>query len=241
MDSKTTITMESLFHLTSKECLPSIMQQGLLPSNGKKCSNVDDDRTGIFLCREEDISKWEILLRQQVLLKITGIKNHTADEYCYSHYSEYVLHEHVPPKKIEIVTDCAESLITKDDMMILCKSYLATLSWFTVMCARVYSGDTSTSYNQDDIYYQAKSLTAVLKNLDYDIADSQVWADILTADGEDGQYTFCDTYCPTETKLWQKLIEWAPDRTYDMRKEIYTFIKTTFPFSAVLCTGGYGV
>lgn len=49
----------TLYHLTSSDKLPSILDKGLVPMNGHHCKMIKDRSSDIvFLCKKEDIKYW---------------------------------------------------------------------------------------------------------------------------------------------------------------------------------------
>ncbi len=224
----------SYYHLTAEANLAGILKDGLIPQFGNNSNIILDHRKAVFLCKEEDIAYWQIILGLPILLEVRDID--PSYEFEYSHYKEYLYEGIIQPEQITVITHNAETYRTKKVMTTLCSSYLIGLSMFTRACAYYYNNQLECT--EEDMFAEAQSFTAVLDKLDYSVADMSEWQNYLKAFGEDGEYTFCDTYCNTETKLWQQLIKYPSDSLAEARQQIYDFIDKTFPFAKTLNTGG---
>lgn len=59
--------------------------------------------------------------------------------------------------------------------------------------------------------------------------------------GQDGFYTFLDKYRSTNKSIWEKLIDYLKDNTYESREWLYNFVKRQFNNVLDVDTGGWGV
>lgn len=223
------------YHLTSESCLAGILEKGLVPQRGARSNSVCEDRSAVFLCKEEDIPYWQILLNQPVLLKV-DMTSPIVETFCYSCYNEYLYDGIISPEHLSVITHNASSYRTNDVMTVLCRSYLDSISRFTCDCAYYYSGQAN--YPEDYLLDAANSLIAVLSNLNYNITDMSMWEKYVADCGSEGEYTFCDWYCETDSKLWEQLIKYPSDNLADARQWIYDFVDEMFPFAKTLSTGG---
>lgn len=225
-----------LYHLTDKEHLTEILENGLIPQIGDTSQSVGDNRNAIFLCDEKSIRYWKILLKKSVLLKISNVSPNECGLTLYSDYNEYTYDKPIPPQSISLVSTNVSG--SRKHMHNLRLSYLISISCFTLDCARYYNDEGYKT--KDELIQCAKNLLLVLKRLKYTSKDMSEYEDYLKKYGEEGEYTFCDTYNDTTIKLWQQLIKYNKDdnlRPY--LKKLYKFIETTFPFAKTLNTGGW--
>lgn len=231
--------MPTLYHLTNKQHLQGIMREGLIPQLDRNCHVIDDKREAVFLCEEKDIGKWQIILGSTALLAVDDINQGTLEKFMYSSYSEYACSYCIPPENIRIVT--YDPKYTVDDMHELCESYLMTISSFTVSCARCFNDPHQDAEYLDYIKYMAKGIIFALNHLDYSVAKMSEWEKFLKDYGSEGEYTFCDTYGNTNTRLWEQLPNYDSGEMHADLMKIHDFVKDTFPFAKKLCTGGFEI
>lgn len=228
---------KTIYHLTDEKHLPAILKSGLTPQIGQNSSAIGDERYGIFCCDYEDVGYWSILINKHILLEITNIETDIDNTWTYSNYKEYCIKSPIHPFCIKLFDE--NVIHTDEQMKQLCESYLIAVSTFATKCARYYHDYDKTKEDQENLNYLASSITAVLPRLNYSICPMSYWEKCLTELGEDGEYTFCDTYNNTEKRLWQQLPAYGSDPIQNHRIKIHDFIEKNFPFAKTLCTGGW--
>lgn len=234
---------KTLYHIISSRDIPVVLQHGLIPHMGNNSISINEERNAVYLCKEQDIEYWQIMLKEKtdvLAIDMTGIPDNCIDEFRYSCYGEYIVNCSIPPEKIKWLRPLNETTPEYEKAMVtLCKSHLIHLSWFTQICARHYQGICHTEPCPDYIVHDGLSLKIVLPRLNYGIRTQEYWKDYLREYGEDGEYTFCDFHNNTQTKLWQKLIEYPDDKSAEYRRFAYEYINNTFPWAKTLNTGGW--
>lgn len=215
------------YHLTTKENAAKIKKYGLRPFRGKRADQIGEEREGIFLCEEKDVPYWSIVLNLDYIVKIEGLKpiKKTDDTYFnYTNYAEWVYDGMISPEKLKVRKLRKDTKRMKDANKILAESYLWDLSNFVLFCAKAYNYDR---YDKDSILYMANAFDLVLPSLDYSVFETEELKDILRHIG-DGNYAFTDMYLDTGRTLWEQLIKYPWDYTFEARKRIYEYINRTF-------------
>lgn len=230
---------DRLYHLTTQNKIPSILYKGLLPGLGSNSGKIDEHEEGIYLCDIRDVKYWQILLDCDTLIEVVGIKPEDCEKRPYSSYSEYIYKDSIPPRMVHRVKMPRQS---NEAMRELCLSYMASMSYACVASARYYNylqdDEDKEEYRYSMLAYLDMVL-AVIDKLDYRVlteGEKEKW---LIEYGEDGAYTFLDTYLNTDTKLYQELICYPDDEFTEKRTQLYEFIKETFKQQLHLNTGGW--
>lgn len=234
---------EVYYHLTTEENAKRILKEGLKTNIGERRAMIDDERTGIFLCKKSDVPYWMILLNLPVILEVHDLDELDMEDYSYIKYHEYIYNKDITPDKISRSTIKPRK---KKAMEYLCYRYIDSLSSFTVQCAvyYYYANDPDIKgYDGEErlesLKYDANALLAVLPNLDYSILSKDDIKQHLKREGESGEYTICDSYEFTGHKLYVQLIHYPEDEFSEKRKQIYEYIKTTFKGCLGISTGGW--
>lgn len=224
----------TLYHLTTKYKLPSIMQNGLIPGIGSNSKKVLEEVQGVYLCTKKDVKYWQILLECDMLIEITGIDLQTCEERRYSLYNEYIYKSSIEPSCLQVIK---LPKISIDAMKELCFSYMQTISMATVFAARYYNSNNTKAITMLDGIIT--DILAVAKRLDYKVLTDEEKSKWLIDYGNDGEYTFLDTYMNTETKLFQQLARYPKDSLSEKRIKLYNYINNTFKAQLHLNTGGW--
>lgn len=82
-----------LYHLTNKNLLSNILKEGLVPNIGISSKMADEPEPAIFLCDNNSLPYWQILLDRDILLKIKILESGTYKVFDYELYKEYVFKE----------------------------------------------------------------------------------------------------------------------------------------------------
>lgn len=123
------------YHVTDKENLKSILENGLEPRIGKQSSLVGEQEPFVFLCKRKDVGKWKIILNKQVVLQIRNLK---IPDDNFNHFyicDEFFVQSNIPVSDIKRVY--TNFNYTKDEMKNICLSYIDIISAMTVFIAKV--------------------------------------------------------------------------------------------------------
>lgn len=228
-----------LYHLTNKTLLDSILKEGLVPNIGTSSKMADEPEPAIFLCDNISLPYWQILLDRDILLKIKLLESDTYKIFDYELYKEYVLKDKIPNDRIEIIPLPKPSI---EKYKKLLKSYICTISCACCYCAEYYTyGKENTNITLDIIERCILTVQIVANRLDYSYMPRNELKDELEGLGQDGYYTFLDKYRSTNKSIWEKLIEYPKDNTYESREWLYNFVKKQFSNVLDVDTGGWGV
>ena len=249
------IVPDKLYHVTSKEAAADILKNGLKPDIGVNSAKIGEKRSRIYLSNKKSLLYWVILLQGDTVLEIdtTGIKDSFNDSNVYGleeDYSEFITETEIPAdhiRKVRIPVDKEQKVMRR-----LCFLYLIDVSYFIAnSIVRAYAHqeiypdiDDNILEDEDKDYINGTIdiLLTYMPRLDYksltndDKKEIRRW---LVHEGESGEYTLCDDYFGTDKRLWQQIIEFEKDETYDNRVRLYKFIKKNFTFCHRTNTGGF--
>lgn len=242
--------INKLYHVTTKENAEKILKEGLIPQIGEHSKAVYECDEYIYLCDHKSIKFWKILMNCDVVLEIDmkGIEDNIIDTvgYGYDDYYEYIVEEPIKAERISLFTDKITQ--EKAAMRKLCELYIIDISrTIANEIIRPYSRHEvyNTMLKDEDIKYIKEMLSSLLyslHNLKYSILtdkNKEHIRQMLTKEGDSGEYTLFDRYFDEDKKLWQKMIEFPKDETYELRKELYDFIDKNLAFCHDLETGGF--
>lgn len=225
-----------LYHLTIREDVQMILQNGLHPFLGEQAKLAHEEQPAIYLCEKKDLPYWAILLGKNVALKISGIERTEVVPYQYFCYSEYVYFKDIIPEQISVVDF---PVITDSHMRDLCRGYIESISHVTKCMAQYYFYHNKDLFSSDDLAKLVDSILIVRNRLDYSICTEEELRGILVELGESGEYVFTDTYLDTERRLWEQLLFYPEDELTNRRRELYNYIKETFRGCLYTNTGGW--
>lgn len=222
------------YHLTSKENAAKILKDGLKPMLGENSMLVSEERPAIYLCKRKDLPYWKILLKREVILQVEESDGMQIERIDYGEYSEYLCSTEIPAEKIKRVYIKMDSIQAMKD---LCLSYIITFSRCTEIAAR--------HYNYPDQDYGAEleelldcSLAAAL-NLDYSVLSRREIKNELINHGDNGCYTFLDTYLDDDVRMYEQLVRYPEDKFAEKRAKLYQYIKKAFKGCLNVNTGGW--
>lgn len=236
------------YHLTTKEALPDILNQGLKPCIGDRSKMAGEVQPAIYMCGNRDIKYWRIILGLPVVLKIKSdnIQLSKQDIYNYSYYQEYMYTQSIPPENISIVSKSCKSY-NKEAMHDLCLSYIWTISSTCVKIARYYTYKNTNKLPEwltsKNLQNEITTTLDVLKKLDYNICTTKEMRKELREAG-DGGFAFTDYYNINFTnemnkRLYTMLTKFEKDELFPYRKELYKNITTIFKKCLDVDTGGW--
>lgn len=229
----------TLYHVTTKENLESILKKGLIPNYKSKNSKfINDNRKGIFLCDKKSIPYWMIILKCDTILKITIETELINTSFSYTLYNELIYDEIIPADKIRKIKPPTKTILnfTRET---LCDSIIRSLSNITHACATFYNKNGDYEYYKDYINGRTAGIKATGERIDIHKVSDKKLKQMLREFGDDGEFTFCDTYMNTPVRLWEQLIRYPKDDTYKNRKYIHDFIKSHFKNVLYTNTGGF--
>lgn len=235
------------YHLTSEENLDSILKEGLKCMVGENSTIVGDKEKVIYLSDYNYLDYWSILLDRNIILEIDseGIDINNIDEYSYGMYKEIIYSKDIQPQYITIANNIV--IDNSKAMRVLCTSFIYYINRLVSSIAKIFTSSYANKrYNSEDLQKEKhliskniKSVLCILNRLDYSVLPSDEIKSILRQFGDDGEYTFCDTYMNTDKRLWEQLLFYdAGDLSEDFRK-LHDCIKNTFKDCLYTHTGGW--
>lgn len=224
------------YHLTKPEYLDYIFRDGLIPQIGDNSSLVQEEEAAIYLCDWNSLPYWQILLDRTIALEV-DIPD-SLKEVRYSLYSEYLVSEPIPADRLKAIKVAAP---TKWHMRELCLDSLGVLSALSVRFARFYDGqfDEDREGCEHDLQLTVPALLKTMQRYNYSVLTRQEIRSCLKELGEDGEYTFCDTYNNTSVRLYEQLLDYPKDKLLDVRQQLNDFIITKFSDCLDVNTGGW--
>lgn len=230
---------EYLYHLTTKEALPKILKEGLVPNIGESSKMAEESRSAVFLCDDKSLPYWRILLNKDTLLKVKVSHKDDLEFFDYDLYGEYLYKDNISPDNIEVIDMLEPTLEQYKEIL---KSYICSISYACYCCAEYYTyGKDKVNITIDIIRKSIISIKIVSDRLNYSYMSTEELRVELKGLGQDGYYTFLDKYYNTDKSLWQKLIDYPSDETMELRRWLYNFVKRQFSNVLDVDTGGWGV
>lgn len=222
-----------LYHLTEQENVESILQNGLIPRIGRNSASVED-RPVVCLSAREHLGFWRIILniKHPAVLRVKDPNNMEYKDYGL--YKEYRTYDAIPKYDITLA-DINEELYRSQDMSELCLSYLDTLSELCRRCAVYYTHHKV--YTEKQLKRMMENMLRLLERADFSVLTNNEIITHLKEHGEQGEYTFCDTYRDTDKRLYQ-LSMYPEDGLLQTRIQLEQFIASTFA-QCMIDTGGW--
>ena len=233
-----------LFHVTKKENIESILQEGIVAQIGMNSQNVMETENMVYLCDETSVPYWSIILGADAVFKVSGIKSESCVRYDYGPYIEYAYPYDIAPEHIEVFSDAIPG--REAAMKDLCLSYINTVSAIAVHTARfydnpdlwngqTYKADISRQILKSELY----STTAVLERLDFSVCPVEDMRSRIIDRGENGHYVFTDYYKSTDNRLWEMFDLYPDDELKEGRKAFKNAICKGFKDCLYENTGGW--
>lgn len=239
------------YHITKPENLDSIYQNGIKPSNGSNAKLINDTREDrVCLCSKRSIDAWCIMLQSDTVLEIElpdDFELITIDEDNVT--NEYVTKDCIPAEYVKrhFTVKPSEKILHE-----LQESYMHSLSYYCVLCARYYTpgtgwrdGGEMEASIKESIQVYGDCIIPVIPRLQYNTMTREEKCRILKSIGDSGDYSFCDDYMPDYKpqtpikRLYQMLIEYENDEFTTARRKIYNLIKQNFKYCLRTDTGGW--
>lgn len=232
-------TKTRYYHLTSECELENIMKNGLVPSIGENSKSAGELDNYVYFSDEESLPYWSILLNKSLVVVVEVdsmfINMYTHTYYGYSgYYTEFVTESIVPAECIldSYTLDCYFPVYMRN----LCLNYTQAISSTVLRIIR------SLSYRYQDMHAINDMIHMLLKtieSLDFTYCSNDSLANVLLCMNDTCDYPFTDTYLKTPFRLWEALLLFNDEETFEARKELYDFIKDTYKDVAYTKTGGF--
>lgn len=238
-----------LYHLTSSDCVNTVLHDGLKTGMGDNCNLVNEEfKDKLFLCSYDDIKYWSVLLGKYNTIKVnmSGLNESDFKQVKYNLYSEWVASCDIPANRLSRFV----YFVNKSEVMPqLCEESVYALSQLVVLMTRIGTHPDDYKGCEKEINHNVESYLAVAENrLDFTcLLDSYIKKKLCSI-GSDGDYTMCDYYCVNKRyntiHLWEQLplYDFSSDtmsRMRDSYMKLYKFIKDNFAWAAEIQTGGY--
>lgn len=228
----------TLYHITDKRNVDSIMKHGLIPKIGSRSKGIEDEPR-VYLTEREYLEYWKILLgRKNIAVFKTEFLPDDFNEYNYSDYKEIRTETVIPADELELIEFRSDRNLKREAMRKLCKSRIWTISWLCENCARFYTNGVKKTFTWREIHDFLVSECQMLKRLDYSVLTLDEKREILKDFGEGGHFTFLDTYLNTDKKLYQ-LSMYSDPYTYEIRNKFEKLITEAFNGCLDMSTGGW--
>lgn len=225
------------YHLTSKENINSILNEGLLPKIGDNSSLVFEATKRIYLTDEESLPVWMILLNKDAVLAIDIDRKMQTCNYGAGLYNEYITEDPIPASAIKVSAAISydKNYYTKKILI----EYMYTISIICSNVARMHARRTDIDINA---VRKIESVDSVLSRLDssnFSDADYAEIKDSIKKYGEEGEFTLCDTYFNESIKLYQILTEYNSGEYTNIFKSFRDNIERLYGKALDVNSGGF--
>lgn len=220
---------EKLYHVTTPECVDSILKDGLIVQIGENARLNGAEDPYVYLCYEKDVPFWMILLQRSVILEVTGFKG-AMESFQYDGYAELMALDSIPAKHIR-VSDWKPDLAKA--MEHLCISYVFLLSSLCEDIVDYYEyGYSCDKEYRNHLMENIWSVTLTLQRLDFTTVDPEELKQAIR-DSKDGSYGFVgrhqNNYKDEDSYIWKKIASEKTDLLYPYAKELSQTIQEKFP------------
>lgn len=232
--------MKYLYHITSKENAKRILSKHQIKiSNGDNSKLAADETSAVYLCEYKDIPYWRQLLCNHTVLQIPikdiDMSEDNMHEQIYSLYKEYISRKNITSDHMKIIY---AGKPTHETNLKLCEMYLYNINALCTLFMRYYNNNPASD-DLKEITTDVAYYLEILNRMDYmDITKSE-WKTIKDNLIDSCCCALSDYYNNTENRLWQQLVEFPEDESYEIRKELHDFIKTNLKPVLYAKTGGW--
>lgn len=192
------------YHTTKQNNIQSIQERGLLPDykNINK-RRVHDPRNCIFLCDKKSIPFWMILLNHNTVFEVQIPDTPNPNTFNYTDYMEYTYRHPIPNTQIKQIKPATKEELKQANLN-LCENTIISLCFLTSRFIDYYHRHGKE--DKTKFYEYAKpslrSIQTAAKQIDFTQLSDEKIKTILQNFGNNGEYTFCDTYQNTQVRLW---------------------------------------
>ena len=118
------------YHITEKENLKTILEQGLIPKIGRNSKITNENKARIYLSDRDSLFYWNLIVKDPIVLKIAAnhLEHDKLTPHMYSadvNYKENMYENTIPAEYIEITNIKPE--LTAEQNESLCLSFLLML------------------------------------------------------------------------------------------------------------------
>lgn len=223
-----------LYHLTSQESVGSILSQGLIPKTGKNSSFVNERSDGVYLCLEQDVPYWQIMLGRDYLFTV-DVSGLPLNCRCYAKYNEFIVDERITPDRIRLQGKLSKP--RKRFMEALCFDQLLIISEACEKAARYYDKDPEVTYQDVETYLQDSDF--MKENLDFGSISPETLTDYVLKVKQTRNSCFTDTYKDKKLRLWEMLPLYPKDDLAPLRIKVYRYIRNTLENINHIDTGSW--
>ena len=211
------------YHLTSAVKLNGIMRDGLLPDVGSNSSKVGEDVNMVYLCKEDDVPYWKLILDRDTLLEVRISSDTNIDRYAYGYYTEYLYPYVIPAEQLRLV---AMTLVPMHIYDVLRLEYLMTCSTVINDVVRRYHHKQPF----DEAYVFGLDATcnnyiATMSRLNYADANRTRLSNCLLREANEGETTLCDLYANTTQRFYQVFEAICKDNNCSGGLKLVNFLK----------------
>lgn len=226
---------ETMYHVTYKDNVDDILKRGLIPQIGKNSKFAGEPAEMVYLCDRKDVGYWLFVLNADIVLEVEDVDKDDCSSYEYAFYSEFLYRWDIEPEQIRVV----DIKPTKEQIKKLCFHYLGRANIACQHIAEYYSD--AYRYSLDTINDEISQVLDKLKRLDFsDVTDEEIAA-FMRFSTEETPNTMCDEYYRGGDRLWEMLVQFPKDETFENRKALHDWIKDTVSGGLYVDTGTYGV
>lgn len=249
-----------LYHLTKKENMKSILDNGLIPKIGEHSKIVGEDTPAIYMSERKHIPYWRMIFPDlDALVKIEFEGN--LDDYDvytqqFSGYGQVIVTDKIENSRLEEVKLNKVKPDTLDKVnKCFCESLLNEISRFCVHACRYYTylepDETdpeqieTNKERHDSLRYNLDYFKSFLPKLDYSKISKQDIREELKFQGENGAYTLVDKYDVyyqpgvKNKRLYQQLTLFSKDDLTDDLIWLNNWIRTNLKGCLKVNTGGW--
>ena len=227
------------YHLTDKENLKTIFQEGLKPLIGENSKLGGEKEPAIYLCRRKDLPYWKILLNKNIpiCINLTKEQEKNIELFNYSNYSEFLYKDIIHKEQIKL-SKC--KIKTENAMKDLCISYIYSIGNICSDIIRYYYTNPKDINQCEFLKHALRCTLNCLSHLDY-TSLSQLEIINTIKDSGDGAFAFTDKYFKEDIRLYEKISMYGNDELSKYTSQLTEFVKHTFKDFLKINTGGWSM
>lgn len=238
---------EYYYHVTTKDNVPAIMKDGLIPGKGSNSANAGEQDHAIYLAPSDSVPHWFILTGSDTVLKIDrkGLQSSVTGSVTYGEhgrqYDEIRAAASIPPKWISISENPSKEELD-DAMRSLAVNYLYMLSHMCyaalVMEWTLLHGNTDEDM-AENLADSIMSNLDILSRIDFSILSQEEMARHIQHYSNDECFvTFADSYFDRDRnpdipdagkRCWEHLANVQIEQLKDACLALNQFIEKEIP------------
>ncbi|MCM1218447.1 MAG: hypothetical protein NC548_28500 [Lachnospiraceae bacterium] len=226
-----------VYHLTKRENVESICNNGLLPRLGDNSRSVNDEVPAVWVSMYEDLGFWQLILPHEVVLQLEVDNAYRFDPIQFGYYFGWIYYEPVYIKDCKIVENTPDehqfNEAREETVRQISRLVLTFVRYYhyhpTKRAIEELHGACMTVYN----------IMKIISNLKFDEIPADSLRAMLWTYGDEGEYTFLDTYMNTPTRLYEQLLNIEDTSTELPRRFLHDIIIQYFGAVLDTNTGGW--